>query len=501
MNSSVSLPKPAVKSSSKIDKVVFKPISAFDLYYQLTYMSAMAASGISRAKIFSLAGESDALAATYFVAINTLVDEMRYEYPEACRKIGIKAKSENMKSFLLRLSDALRSGEPLAEYLAREAEVQGTEYQNQYERDLEGMKQWTNAFSSILISTVLIVIIQMISSMIYSMQTGMMSGLVATAALMACFGAWIIYRSAPKEVMTVKGSEGSSEQRHALRLLRLLLPLSLLVGAAMALLGMPMGIVLIIVGGIVAPIGYISQSSDKKVVKKDVEFSTFLRSLGGMASSSGTTVKQALTRIDLSSFPAMEPDITRLSTRLQALVDPTICWHKFGLETGSKLISQVVDIFYGGVKIGGDPERVGYLCSLFTAKTSQLRAKRRLASGTFTGLTLVMQAVVSGLMLFVLSIIVNFTEMVKSVMPSNSAELAAQNIQIGMGQFSASDLQFLTIITVLMIIVISIVTAASVIICDGGYKPKFFLFLAFTCFISGICFLVVPGMVAGILTS
>ncbi|HVO41236.1 MAG TPA: hypothetical protein VMT34_01375, partial [Aggregatilineales bacterium] len=106
MSSSKSLPK-------QNDRNSFKRVSPFDLFYQLTYMSAMAASGISRSKTFEIAAQASSRAATYFVAINTLVEEFRLDYPEACRRIGLKAKSDNMKSFLLRFSDALRSGEPL----------------------------------------------------------------------------------------------------------------------------------------------------------------------------------------------------------------------------------------------------------------------------------------------------------------------------------------------------------------------------------------------------
>ncbi len=118
MSSSKSSPKHGDSSS-------FKPVSPFDLFYQLTYMSAMAAAGLSRSKTFEIAAQSHSPAAVYFGAVNTLVDELRYDYPEACRRIGVKAKSDNMRSFLLRFSDALRAGEPLADFLAREAEVQG----------------------------------------------------------------------------------------------------------------------------------------------------------------------------------------------------------------------------------------------------------------------------------------------------------------------------------------------------------------------------------------
>ncbi len=494
MSSSKSLPKHASKTS-------FKLVSPFDMFYQLTYMSAMSAAGISRAKIFEIAAQSKSNAAAYFAAVNTLVDEFRYDYAEACRSIGLQSKSENMKTFLLRLSDALRSGEPLAEYLAREASVTSEDYENGYERDLEGLKQWSNAFSSLVMSVSLIIIIQIVSAMIYSLNPTMMMGLVTTGVFVAGFGAWIIMRSAPKEVMIVPASEGSAEQRKALQLSRMLIPGSIALGVVMAIVGVPIGWSMMIASAVLLPVGYISMQSDKAVTKKDVEFSTFLRSLGGMATSSGTTLKQALTKIDLSSFPTLEPDIDRLSTRLRALVEPTICWHKFGLESGSRLISEVSDIFYGAVKIGGDPERVGYLCSLFTAKTTQLRSKRRLTAGTFSGLATVMQAVVTGLMIFVLSIVTNFASMVEQLMPKNTDSLStAPSASLTIGQFSAGDLQFLSGLTLAMVLILGIVSAAAMIFCDGGFKLKVALYLAMIIFISGICFLLVPPMVAGILS-
>lgn len=489
------------KSSRKRgNKASYKVIPPFALYYQLTYMSAMAAAGISRSKTFELAAQSSSPAAEYFVAINTLVDEFRYDYPDACRMIGIKAKSENMRSFLLRFSDALRSGEPLADFLSREAEVQGEDYKNQYERSLESLKQWSNAFSSIVISVALIIIIQVISSMIYSMDLSVMTGLVFTGVMMSSFAAWIIWRSAPQEVMTLPATQGSSEQRRSMRLFRLILPIILSGSAVLYIVGVEIGWILILAAVLLLPIGVTSLISDRKIHKRDEEFSTFLRSSGSMATSSGTTLKEALNKIDLTSFPTLQPEIERLRKRLQARIDPEICWHKFGKETGSRLISEMVDIFYSGIKIGGDPERVGYLCSLFAAKTAQLRAKRRLTSGTFSGLTTVMQAVVAGLMVFVLSIVKSFAFLVANLMPtSEAAAEGAKTVSMGMAEFSPSDLQFLTTITVVMIVLLAVVSAAAIILSDGGYKLKVSLYLALTIFISGISFIVVPPMVAGIL--
>lgn len=493
MNSSKSLSKPS-------DKVSFKPVSPFELYYQLTYMSAIASAGLSRNKLFEVSSETASPVASYFVAINTLVKEFRFDYPDACRRVGSKAKTDNMKSFLLRFSDALRSGEPLADFLAREAEVQGEEHKNRYERDLESLKQWSNAFTSIVISVALIVIIQIITSMIYSMNRTTIGGLVSSGVMMGFFGAWIIYRSAPNEILTIKPGQGSPEQIRAYNLFKILGPISIAVGVLMKLVGLDLGWVLVFVGAMMLPVGIISLKSDKLVTKKDLEFSTFLRSAGSMATSSGTTLKQALTRIDLSSFPTLEPDITRLSNRLQALVEPEICWRRFGYETGSRLISDAITVFFGAIKLGGDPERVGYLCSLFVARTTQLRAKRRLTASTFSALSIIIQTVVAVLMVFVLSVVNSFAVLMGELMPKNVDDLSASaSMSLGMAQFSPADLQFLGLITVGMIILLALVCAASIWAASGGYRLKFFFYLSLALFVSAVGLLAVPPAVAGIL--
>lgn len=495
MSSSRSSRKRGGRSSSR-----FREVRPYDLFYQLTYMSAMASAGLTRSKTFEVAAQSPSPCADYFVAINTLVNEFRYDYPEACRAVGEKARTDEVKSFLLRLSDALRSGEPLAEYLAREASVQSDNYENMYERDLESLQKWSDAFSSIIVSIALIIIIQLVSSMIYTMQPTVMAGLITTGVVMGFFGAWILSRAAPQETLTVAAASGSVEQQRALRLIKISVPVAVIVCAVLWALDVENGWILIFSAGLLLPVGVVSLLSDRKVNKKGEEFSTFLRSAGGMATSTGTTLKQALTKIDLSSFPTLQPDIQRLSTRLQALVDPEVCWQRFGLETGSQLIRESTEIFYGAVRMGGDPERVGFLCSLFAAKTAQLRAKRRVITSTFSGLTLVMHGVVAGLMVFVLEIIHNFIALVDATVTAQASEMSTDALAMGMVSFSPQQFQFLALMTIAMVILLAFVSSLAILASDGGFKFKMAFYLAVSLLISGVSFLVVPPVVASILT-
>ncbi|MEW5985598.1 MAG: type II secretion system F family protein [Chloroflexota bacterium] len=485
-------------SPKRTDKSSFKDVSAADLFYQLTFMSAIAGAGLSRSKVFEIAARSTSPAAAYFAAINNLVEEFRYNYPEACRIIAEKAKSEDLQSFLFQLSDALKSGEPLPAFLAREAQVSGDHYSNQYETNLESLKKWSDAFSSIIVSVALIVIINLVSTMIYSMGPGVMAGMMATGAVVGFFGSWVISRAAPQEKMVGPSAEGSADQRRTLRLFKILGPA--VVASALVLLLMKAGTgwLLIVVAGLLIPVGIASSQSDKKIGKKDDEISSFLRSVGGMASSTGTTLKEALTKIDLSSFPTLQPDIKRLSMRLTALINPELCWQRFAAETGSHLIKQTIGIFYDAVNVGGDPERVGFLCSLFASKTALLRTKRRAVAATFTWLTVVMHGVVGALMIFVLEIIHSFMTMIQSaISPDQSAEaLSALPLSFG-----SADIGLLNSMTVGMIILLAVVNSLAAMASDGGYKLKTSFYLSVLLLLSGVAFLVVPPTVARVISS
>ncbi|MBP8002619.1 MAG: type II secretion system F family protein [Candidatus Promineifilaceae bacterium] len=470
------------------------------MFYQLTYMSATAAAGISRSKTFELAAQSGSPAAQYFEAINTLVNELRYDFPEACRGIADKTSSEDVKSFLLRLSDAMRSGEPLPTFLAREAEVQGDNYSNNYERDLESLKKWSDAFSSIIVSVALIVIINLVSTMIYQMGIGTISGLIATSIVMGFFGAWVLSRAAPQEQMVVASNLGSAQQRRTLYLGRIIIPVTALVTVALIVLGVSRSWVLISAAAILFPLGLVSYRADEVITKKDAEISSFLRSLGGMATSTGSTLREALNRIDITSFPILNNDIERLATRLQALANPIICWQRFGYETGSQLVRQSIGIFYESIRLGGDPERVGFLCSLFASRTAMLRAKRRTVVSTFSWLTLVMHIVVAALMVFVLEIIHNFLLLMQAAISPEEASAVAQNLAMPMANISPAQLQFLDAITIMMVVLLAVVSALAIIASDGGYKFKLTLYLSLLLFMSGISFWVVPPLVARLLT-
>jgi flagellar protein FlaJ len=488
------------KSSPKrTPKVSSEELSAFELFYQLVYMSATAAAGLSRSKVFEFASQLGCRVARLFQDVDNLAQKFHYDYPTACRMVGEPCKQEDVKSFFLRFSDALESGEPTSAFLYREAMAQGEHYSNEYERDLESLKKWTDAYSSLIISEALIVIINLISTMIYDMGTALMAGLITIAVVMSFFGVWILTRAAPKEKMTVDAPAGSREQVICRRLLMILGPLAGLSMLVMVLSGAKWEWVMLVGAGLMVPVGCLSVWADTRRSKKEKEIGPFLRSLGGMATSMGTTLTEALGHIELKSFPGLQADIARLGLRLRARISPAMCWQQFGGESGSELIRQATGIFYDAISLGGDPEEAGGLSSMFATKTSLLRAKRRVVSSTFSWLTVIMHGALVLLLVLVLQIVIEFRGLIVAAIDPNVATDAMQAISVPLLQFSEGQLAFLGNVTVAMIVLLTLVNSTAIVSADGGFKLKVCFYLAVLQLISAVAFFAGPPFIQAIM--
>jgi flagellar protein FlaJ len=343
------------------------------------------------------------------------------------------------------------------------------------------------------------VIINLVSTMIYSMSTALMAGLLGVAVLMSFFGAWVLSRSAPREVLIVRAPAGSAEQKKIRKLTQLVGPATLAGAALLTAVGVPGEAVLMLCALALIPVGLMASASDKKLTAKEGEISAFLRSLGGMATSTGTTLTEAMGRIELSSFPNLQPDIERLAKRLRARIDPAICWQRFSSETGSQLITQVIGIFEDAVTLGGDPDDVSTRCSAFTSRTAQLRSKRKMVSSTFFWLTAVMHIALSSLLTIILQIVLKFKSLVEAAIDPEQVSAAMQMMDVPLLTFDTRQVMLLKLMSSGIVLLLVIVNAVALLAADGGFKPKIFQYLSIFLATSAVSFAIAPRLVSAIL--
>ena len=468
-----------------------------DFFCQLSYMSAIATSGITRSGLFDYAAGLPYISARYFKRAVFVARAFNHDYAEAARIVGQATNEPEVKAFLLRFSGALSSGEDIAVFLLRESEVSADSYGNHYERRLETLRKWTDAYIALIMTTAIITIVSVVSMIIGNISTMVIMGMASVTIIVTIVGVWMIYRAAPREVKVHSLPIRSKEYGYSRHIVRLVMPLALAVVIVLLVLGVDIGIVLMVAGAFLLPLGLVSKLDDKKIDKRDSDIAGFLRSLGGIGQAIGATTTEAMGRLDFRSLGYLREDVTLLYNRLMAGIDPKLCWDRFVGETGSEQVDRSVRIFRDATILGGQPQAVGNSASAFAMQIALLRAKRQLIDSGIMWLTIVMHLVLSVLVVFVYQILLSFSGLLEQVMPGGDS---GSMITDGLPSFGllASDsiaLQLLHFMIILVVIVLAFANATAVFATAGGHVFKLSYYLSFTLSISGAAITFVPPLV------
>lgn len=472
---------------------------SFDLFYQLSYMSTIAAAGVPRDQIFERSAGIQCASAEYFKRVELARTRLKYDYARACRAVGEPLQEEEVKGLLLRFSSSLISGEPEADFLSREAKARSEDYENEYGRSLESLKMWTDAYVSLILSAVLVVVIGIVSTMIWKIETTLIMAMAFIAIAATSIGIWLIWLISPKESMVLRWA-GSREQQLASKLFKPSLGIAVAIGALFILTGQDLGLALLIISAAVFPIGFIMTKDDKKIAKRDNEIGTFLRSLGGVCTALGTTVNAALGRLDLDAINVLRSSVKNLHTRLTAGIKSRLSWSKFIDETGSELANRSVGMFYDAIEVGGSAGQAGQQASAFADRVALLRARRRTVAGPFRWLCITMHASVVIILVFITEVIVAFGDMVlkaQDVTPSVSGAPSMSTLT----SFNLSGLELMQTMVVPLVLIFTVANAIVPSLAEGGSKYKILSNLGITAAISGISLLILPALANSLFTS
>ena len=472
---------------------------SFDMYYQLSYMATIAAAGVPRDQIFARAAELECGSAVYFKRVELAKERLKYDYARACRAIGEPAQNEEVKGLLLRLSSSLISGEPESDFLIREAKARAEDYENEYGRNLEALKMWTDAYVSLILSAVLVVVIGIVSTMIWRIQTSLIIAMAFVSVMTTAIGVWLIWLVAPKESTNLRLAS-SSEQKLASKLFKVTLPVVVLVGTVVLLSGQNIGYGLIVMSGLLFPIGFIMNRDSRKIAKRDNEVGTFLRSLGGVCNALGTTVNAALGRIDLEAINVLRDSVRNLHTRLTAGIRTKLSWNRFVEETGSELTNRSVGMFYDAIEVGGSAGQAGQQASAYADRVALLRARRRTVSGPFRWLCVTMHTAVVIILVFITEVITAFASMVNSAQQTLPSVAGAPSMS-SLTSFNLSGLGLMHSMVVPLVLVYTAANAIVPAVADGGSKYKVLSNLAITGAISGFALIILPMLAHSLFAS
>ncbi len=475
----------------------------FDLFTQISYMAALATARVSRAEMFGRAARLKLATTEYFLAIYTLANRLGLDYAEACRVVGERVKNHDVSELLLRMAGSLNAGEEEGEFLTREARTMADRYETQYEADIESLKKWTDAYVALAVSAVLIVVVTIVSTMIYALGRSSMILVVFAVVVVTGFGAWVIYASSPRESFTRASGLSSSLQLRAWSWFKISAPLGLAVGSLLYLSGFGLAWVFIAGGAGLMPPGFIMNLDARRVSKKDQDLSTAMRLLGGVTGATGGTVVEALSRIEKRSMASLGPELRRLQTRLEARLDQDRCWARLVAEAGSEMIERSVIIFWHALRLGGDAALVGSNAAYFAARVSTLRSKRALVAGTFKFLIVPLHVAIIGLLIFIINVMSMFGRILVNSGAEETGDAAAVSsaqtaATAGLSAFGALDFEFLNMLVLITVMVLTAANAAAIGFVAGGHWVRSAFNFGLLILLSGILMVVVPSAAEGV---
>lgn len=478
-----------------------------DLLFLNTYMASLAIANASRPEIFSYASNrKEYISAKYITKVDMFVKKWSYSYSEALGIVAERTNNEILKSMLNRYANAIDSGVPDDDFLKNELSTVRSVYRSQIEQGLEMLKKWGDAYIAMLLSGTVIAVTIMISIAIYSPQglEGTLNMAYVIILVICVFGNLLMYTSVPDDPKSHGLMERSSKEQQTIHAMeRIIVPLTIGAVIVMALVGINAGLIYLLAGILMAPLGIIGFIDDSNITHRDNDFSTFIRSLGAIMGGQGTTAVYALGSIDKKSLTALEPLVNSVYSQMNLGLDNKQIWDKFIGESGSNLIYKYLNIYLDTVIMGGPPEPIGTVVGSSVLEQTLLREKKDMHARSFIVLLAPMHMAMVGIFVVLFRIMLTLTGSVSTMMAkfqetsggmsgASAGGVSAGSALGGMSMFTNFPEKEMGnfVVIILTIITVSNIIAARIV--GGGDRYMFYFYAALFCTLTGLILLIAP---------
>lgn len=494
----------------KISDIHENKLMEGDLLFMTTYMASAMTANVSRPELFEhTAKRYEYISTKYIQRVVSFVNNWHYSYSEGLRMIAERVHNKMLQSMFNRYANAIESGVPDSEFLDMELNTARSVYQNTFEQGFEMLKKWGDAYIALLFSTVLVALIIMISVAIY-VPNGIDSALNTSYALVfltSGFGIILMYRAVPVDEKTLDRSMNSwcsKEQEMIDRLQEPILAILAVSVLILLLAGVRAGLIFLLIGVLLAPLGIIGYIDNRNVVLRDEDFPAFIRGIGSIMEGRGTTMVEAIRQVDRKSLVNLEPLINSVYTKLNLGLDEAITWEKFIGECGTNLIAKYMNIFRDSVAMGGAPGVIGNIVGSSMLAQVLLRRKRDMVSASFIVLLVPMHIIMVGIFLALYQILRTMSDAVAGVMANlgdsgttalTSSDSIAGSMMGSLNLFlSFPDEKMVPYVTlILLMITLSNILAGKIVV--GGDRYMFYFLASLLFALTGLMFLVVPPVI------
>ena len=271
----------------------------------------------------------------------------------------------------------------------------------------------------------------------------------------------------------------------------------------MALLGVSAGLIFLLVGILMAPLGIIGFIDDSNITLRDNDFSTFIRSLGAIMGGQGTTAVHALGTIDKKSLTALEPLVNSVYSQMNLGLDNKQIWDKFIGDSGSNLIYKYLNIYLDTVIMGAIPLNDRHGRGVFVLEQTLLREKKDMHARSFIGLLAPMHMAMVGIFVVLFHIMLTLTGSVTAMMAKFEARSGFRGDSFrrwsvrrkALAECRCSPTSLEKEMGTFVVITLAIITISNIIaarIVGGGDRYMFYFYTALFCTLTGLILLIAP---------
>ena len=435
----------------------------------ITYLATLATTGPSRKILFQMAAEKEEFETLAEEAkkIVKIADAWNMGFIKACRAVAKTTPSVIFQDFLERLAHSFQAGEDIKEFLRKEVNVVMNEYERMYKRSLYYIEAANNMYLNMIITLAFIAAFALIFPMLTDMSiTGAIYGMFFLFLLVDIAMLLFIRRITPKDDLMHNLKIKSKDM---IMLEKALIPtvLASFIIFMVLLFTRPFStpVNIAISQTPLFILGALAGRVEARVMRKDDNFPTFIRTVGASAGVRGGSLTPVIGALRLHNYGALTEDIKALYRRL-TLGDVNRSWRFFAGETGSNLIDKFSRIFIESAYSGGDTAEIGETLGNSFARMIGLRKFRRQLASSLKGM---LYSAMVGISISIFIIVTLVDSLGRGLFGGGSVSI--EGVEFMPVKFTAVqfDMSLIMILVWVLLLIHAAISSVIIKIVDGGH--------------------------------
>ncbi len=399
-----------------------------------------------------------------------------YGLSKSCDIIAarIPSKDHTFRNLLVKLSQVIKLGGQLREFLKDELDYVLHNYIITYERSLDSQRLFLEMYYTIMSTVSMMIAANSMLTMLTGAEDTEMTLKISITAVMVCMATFVfvLHMLFPRDDLMVPNKDTTKKFRLSLYLA---LPMSLMIGATLFVSHvLPPTLIIPIASVPLLVPSFFALKLESTIKKLDGWYPQFIMQFGQLYSTTGS-LGNTLDSILRTDFNVLGKHIISFSNRIKNKVDREKAFDLFSKDTGSFLISAGNRIVAKSISNGSELGEVGNKVANVASRVNEMRAKRRQISKTFEMVIIILHVMT----LAVFALINKIADIFHNLL-SDPAHT------VGFIKLTPVNPEFLYVMLPAIVLVMSIINAFAIKIAQGGIYKTVILYIVILNIVGGL---------------